>query len=96
MARGNDPDSAQCEFFFNVEDNPGLDPMVIKKPEWERLKDPEQNEIKTIRPGYCAFAKVLRGMDVVDKMLNVKTERMGRMLNVPVNPIFIKRMYRAK
>ena len=98
MARGPNPDSAQCEFFFNVQDNPGLDPMVIKKTPWEMAKkaDRDADDIKTIRPGYCAFAKVIRGMDVVDKIHEVKTTRMGRMQDVPAEPIFIKRMYRAK
>ena len=98
MARGNDPNSAQCEFFFNVLDNPGLDTMAIKKKAWEIAADSgrDKSDIKTVRSGYCAFAKVIRGMDVVEKMLEVKTTRMGRMQDVPVEPIFIKRMYRAK
>ena len=98
MARGSAPDSAQCEFFFNVLNNPGLNPMVIKKKAWEIAaeSDRDKSDVKTVRAGYCAFAKVIRGMDVVDKMLEVKTERRGRMQDVPVEPIFIKRMYRAK
>ena len=98
MARGNEPDSAQCEFFFNVLDNPGLNTMAIKKKAWEIAAESgrDKTDVKTIRSGYCAFAKVIRGMDVVDKMLEVKTSRMGMMQDVPEEPIFIKRMYRAK
>jgi peptidyl-prolyl cis-trans isomerase A (cyclophilin A)/peptidyl-prolyl cis-trans isomerase B (cyclophilin B) len=98
MARGSEADSAQCEFFFNVLDNPGLNPMAIKKKSWEILAETgrEKSDIKTVRPGYCAFAKVIRGMEVVEKIHDVETERMGRMKDVPVEPVFIKRMYRAK
>ncbi len=96
MARGSNPDSAQCEFFFNVQDNPGLDPMLIKKKAWEIEADRDRNIAKASKAGYCAFAKVLRGMDVVDKMLEVKTGRMGQHQDVPISPIFIKKMYRAQ
>src|SRR4029077_14626987 len=33
--------------------------------------------------GYCAFGKVIDGMDVVDKIKGVKTETKGRNENVP-------------
>jgi len=98
MARSSNPNSAQTEFFFNVLDNPGLNSITVKRDEWEIAADPNgvQNQVKNVRPGYCAFGKVIRGMDVVDKMHDVKTTRMGQFQDVPAQPIFIKRMYRAQ
>ena len=88
MARGADPNSATSQFFFNVEDNPMLD--YSREPEqW----DPEKFNVIM---GYCAFGKVLRGMDVVEKMLHVKTTRMGIMEDVPATPIYITKAYRAQ
>lgn len=39
--------------------------------------------------GYAVFGKVVKGMDVVDKMAKVKTENVGPYQNVPVEPITI-------
>ncbi|CDG86593.1 peptidylprolyl isomerase A [Xenorhabdus bovienii] len=39
--------------------------------------------------GYAVFGKVVKGMDVVDKMSQVKTENVGPYQNVPVKPIVI-------
>lgn len=93
MARTSDPDSATSQFFFNVFDNTGLDPMVIKKKTWVQEKDDDNS---VLRHGYCAFGKVLRGMDVVEKIHQVKTGRMGPYQDVPLEPVYLKRAYRAK
>lgn len=90
MARTNNPDSATCQFFFNVEDNRMLDPLVVKQ-SW--AADPD--EIRS-KHGYCVFGKVIRGMDVVEKMLDVETSRVGQHQNVPIKPIVLKRAYRNK
>lgn len=89
MARTQDPDSATSQFFFNVEDNPIFDPTTVKK-QWG-----EPDELKSSR-GYCAFGKVIRGWEVVEKIHKVKTTKMGQHENVPKDPVFIKRAYRAK
>lgn len=39
--------------------------------------------------GYAVFGKVIEGMDVVDKIVSVKTETRGPMKDVPVDPVII-------
>jgi len=41
------------------------------------------------RPGYAVFAKVIKGMDVVDKIATTKTENLERYGNVPVTTVSI-------
>jgi peptidyl-prolyl cis-trans isomerase B (cyclophilin B) len=41
--------------------------------------------------GYCVFGKVTEGMDVVDKIKNVKTGRAGFHQDVPVEDVVITR-----
>jgi peptidyl-prolyl cis-trans isomerase B (cyclophilin B) len=41
--------------------------------------------------GYCVFGKVVEGMDVVDKIKNVKTGRSGFHQDVPVEDVVITR-----
>jgi cyclophilin family peptidyl-prolyl cis-trans isomerase len=69
MARKDDPDSAQNQFFINVVDNERLD---------------------TYRGGYAVFGKVTEGMDVVDKIREVRTSNQGGMGDVPIDPVLIK------
>ena len=54
MARTGDPHSANSQFFINLVDNSRLDPQ----------KDPVRG-----RWGYTVFGEVVRGMDVVDRVL---------------------------
>ncbi len=48
-------------------------------------------------PGYCVFGRVIDGMDVVDKIRNVKTAAKGMFdKDVPVDDVVIKSVKRAK
>lgn len=46
--------------------------------------------------GYAVFAKVVRGMDVVDQIAQVKTSAYGRLENVPTDPVIIKTIKRVE
>ncbi|MHC4443452.1 MAG: peptidylprolyl isomerase [Planctomycetota bacterium] len=49
--------------------------------------------------GYCAFGKVIKGMDVVDRIKNVTTKPNPRMRgekSLPINPPVLKKAYRVK
>lgn len=73
MARTPDPNSATSQFFINVKDNSSLN-FKNKTPQgW----------------GYCVFGRVVKGMDVVNKIENVKTGSANGMQDVPVEPVVI-------
>lgn len=74
MARTAVVDSATCQFFVNTVDNAFLDHKGKKRPE---------------DFGYCVFGQVIEGMDVVDKIREVKTGNKGGHSDVPVEPVFI-------
>jgi len=90
MARTDAPDSATSEFFFNAEDNPVLD----RKQTFSKVGVGSFSA--NTQAGYCAFGKVIRGLDVVEKILAVRTVSRGRMENVPVETVILKKAYRAK
>lgn len=46
--------------------------------------------------GYAVFAKVVRGMDVVDQIAQVKTSSYGMHQNVPIDPIVINSIKRVE
>ena len=74
MARTSDPHSATAQFFINVSDgNSFLD-----------FKAPAPREY-----GYCVFGEVIAGMDVVDKIRNVKTGGKNGFQDVPVEDVVI-------
>jgi peptidyl-prolyl cis-trans isomerase B (cyclophilin B) len=75
MARTNDPHSATAQFFINVADNDFLNHRAPSGQGW----------------GYCVFGRVVDGMDVVDKIKNVKTGNKGFHQDVPVEDVVIEK-----
>ncbi len=71
MARTPDPHSATSQFFINVNDNHFLDFQREDQEGW----------------GYCVFAKVVDGMDIIQKIKTVPTQNMGLHQDVPVEDI---------
>jgi len=76
MARTNDPHSASAQFFINLNDNTFLDHKSESIEGW----------------GYCVFGKVTEGMDVVEKIAQVKTGSKGYHDDVPVEDVIIERV----
>lgn len=74
MARTPDPHSASAQFFINVNDNKFLDFKAETPDGW----------------GYCVFGKVVEGMDVVNKIKDVKTGNSSGHQDVPVEPVIIE------
>ena len=79
MARTMAPHSATVQFFINTVDN-------------DRLNFSEET---LYGYGYCAFGKVVAGMDVVDAIEDVATTDAGMHANVPEKPIRILSATRA-
>ncbi|MDJ0751383.1 MAG: peptidylprolyl isomerase [Woeseiaceae bacterium] len=87
MARTNDPHSAGSQFFINVVDNVNTNPETANL---DPLKHSSQG-----RWGYTVFGFVFEGMEVVDKIVNVKTFNNGPGgAPAPVVPIVIEKMSR--
>ena len=47
-------------------------------------------------PGYAVFARVVKGMEVVDAIAKVETQSKGGMDDVPVQPVVIEHAQRVK
>ncbi|MCF2946805.1 peptidylprolyl isomerase [Paraglaciecola aquimarina] len=75
MARTNEPHSATAQFFINVGDNAFLNFRSETSDGW----------------GYCVFAEVSEGMDVVEKIKAVKTGNSGYHQDVPVDDVVIQK-----
>jgi len=76
MARTNDPHSATSQFFINLKDNDFLDFRSRSARGW----------------GYAVFGRVVEGMDVVDAIAGVQTTQRGGHRDVPVTPVYIKKV----
>lgn len=76
MARTMEPHSATSQFFINVNDNTFLN---------HRGKTPDGW-------GYCAFGKVVEGMDVVDRIRKVDTTSKGFHQDVPAEDVVIEKV----
>lgn len=74
MARTSDPHSATAQFFINLKDNAMLDHTAPNDRGW----------------GYAVFGKVVRGMEVVDKMATQPTGFAPPHANVPKTAIVLE------
>lgn len=76
MARTNDPHSATAQFFINTVDNSFLDHKNKTPRGW----------------GYAVFGKVIKGMNVVDKIRNIRTGPNGPFpTDVPLKMVLIQK-----
>jgi len=80
MARTNSPHSATSQFFINTANNASLN---------------HRNKT-TVGYGYCVFGKVVQGMDVVQKIENVRTTSRSGYDDVPVETVIIKQVVLEK
>jgi cyclophilin family peptidyl-prolyl cis-trans isomerase len=78
MARTQDPQSATAQFFVNVADNDFLDHRAPTVEGW----------------GYAVFARVIGGMDTVDRIAATPTGVVGGMPDVPLTPVVIEKVRR--
>jgi peptidyl-prolyl cis-trans isomerase B (cyclophilin B) len=75
MARTNDPHSATSQFFISLKDNDFLDYRSKDASGW----------------GYAVFAKVVSGMDVVDKIAQTSTGNTGGHSDVPTEDMIVEK-----
>jgi peptidyl-prolyl cis-trans isomerase A (cyclophilin A) len=74
VARGADPNSGTAQFFFNLVDNRRLDFVGNQS---------------GLTWGYTVFGKVIKGMDVVDKMAALPTRPLGPFAGDVPNPLVV-------
>jgi peptidyl-prolyl cis-trans isomerase A (cyclophilin A) len=74
VARGADPNSGTAQFFFNLVDNRRLD---------------YAGNQSGLTWGYAVFGKVIKGMDVVDKIAAMPTRGQGPFASDVPNPLVV-------
>ncbi len=74
VARGTDPNSGGAQFFFNLVDNRRLDFVGTQS---------------DLTWGYAVFGKVLKGMDVLDKIAALPTRALGPFAGDVPNPLVV-------
>lgn len=74
VARGADPNSGTSQFFFNLVDNRRLDFVGNQS---------------GLTWGYAVFGKVIKGMDVVDKIAALPTRAIGPFAGDVPNPLVV-------
>lgn len=67
-------DSATCQFFINLDDNPVFDHQSSQADEY----------------GYCVFGEVIDGMNVADKIGQARLHDVGDFSSTPVAPVVIQ------
>jgi cyclophilin family peptidyl-prolyl cis-trans isomerase len=81
MARQPDEiDSATCQFFVNLNDNPNLDHVGEKPEEF----------------GFCVFGEVIKGMDVLDRMSRVEVQANEQFEQLPVDTVLLETARRVR
>jgi cyclophilin family peptidyl-prolyl cis-trans isomerase len=88
MARQDDViDSATCQFFINVQDNPNYDHKPGAR---QDLSNPEDY-------GYCVFGRVSEeSMVVVDRIANVEVRDQGDFERIPVQTVRIESIRKVR
>lgn len=74
VARGADPNSGTSQFFFNLVDNRRLDFVGSQS---------------GLTWGYAVFGKVIKGMDVIDKIAALPTRALGPFAGDVPNPLVV-------
>ncbi len=74
VARGADPNSGTSQFFFNLVDNRRLDYVSNQS---------------GLTWGFTVFGKVVKGMDVIDKIAALPTRALGPFANDVPNPLVV-------
>ena len=80
MARTADINSGTSQFFINVNDNRSLDHRSMKINDY----------------GYAVFGRVVKGLDIADKIVAVPRGRKGHYGDVPINDVIIIKAYEIK